>query len=253
LKNQSDHSNDCGGDKDKLFATAIDNINGFTFDDKVVSVFTDMIDRSVPGYATTINMIGMLAQRYAQQDTSLYDLGCSLGAATFSMGHQVATSGCDIISIDNSSSMIAKCKENLLCSSMAMPVTFLVEDITSSDITNASVIVLNFTLQFIPKEKRTALLQTIYNGLRKGGILIISEKICFDDDHLNALLIDLHHNFKKAKGYSSLEISQKRNALENVLIPETIDVHKSRLNGLGFNSVDVWFQCMNFASMVAIK
>jgi len=253
MNNQSDHSKIGSNDKDKLFATAIDNINDFVFDEKVVAVFSDMIDRSVPGYATTISMIGMLAQRYALPNTSLYDLGCSLGAATLSMGQQVATSGCKIISIDNSPSMISRCKENLQNSRMSIPVSFIVDDVTISPITNASVVVLNFTLQFIAMDKRLALLQNIYDGLQHGGILILSEKICFSDVHLNDLLIDLHHNFKKAKGYSDLEISQKRNALENVLIPETIDTHKSRLSTIGFSSVDVWFQCMNFASVVAIK
>ena len=42
-------------------------------------------------------------------------------------------------------------------------------------------------------------------------------------------------------------------ALENVLIPETITVHRERLMDAGFSSVDVWFQCFNFMSMLAIK
>jgi len=54
-------------------------------------------------------------------------------------------------------------------------------------------------------------------------------------------------------GYSKLEISQKRAALENVLLPETLEAHRSRLDTIGFDAVDVWFQCFNFASMVAFK
>ena len=241
------------GNKDNLFATQLDQIHGFAFDDSVVSVFADMIDRSVPGYQTIINMVGMLANRYVQPNTKLYDLGCSLGAASLSMQQHVAADGCEIVAIDNSKAMIARCKERLNHTENRLSISFMLEDVTDTKVNNASVVVLNFTLQFIAKEKRMALLQSIYDGLKPGGILIVSEKICFDDAHLDNLLIELYHDFKKAKGYSDLEISQKRSALENVLIPETLIAHKSRLNEVGFTSVDVWFQCMNFASMVAIK
>jgi tRNA (cmo5U34)-methyltransferase len=115
------------------------------------------------------------------------------------------------------------------------------------------VVVLNFTLQFIAPEKRSELIQRIQAGLKPGGILIISEKIVFPDASLNELFIDMYHGFKETMGYSKLEISRKRAALENVLVPETLDTHRQRLQQAGFDSVDVWFQCFNFASMVAIK
>ena len=118
---------------------------------------------------------------------------------------------------------------------------------------DASVVVFNFTLQFIPPAQRDALLARIGSAMRPGGVLVLSEKIRFEDEHLQALNTDLHHAFKRANGYSDLEISQKRSALENVLVPETIATHQQRLRNAGFTSVDVWFQCFNFASLVAIK
>lgn len=127
------------------------------------------------------------------------------------------------------------------------------EDISATEISNASVIVLNFSLQFIPLAQRHQLLEKIFQGLNPGGILIISEKILFPDDSLNRLFSDLYHNFKESRGYSQLEISQKRAALENILIPETLNTHRSRLATIGFRSFDVWFQCFNFASMVAFR
>jgi tRNA (cmo5U34)-methyltransferase len=133
------------------------------------------------------------------------------------------------------------------------PVTTACADITDIEIKNASVVVLNFTLQFIPIEQREELLQHIYQGMTDGAILILSEKIKFDDDHLQDLNTELHHAFKQANGYSEMEISQKRSALENVLLPETIATHQQRLRNIGFDSIDVWFQCFNFASLVAIK
>jgi tRNA (cmo5U34)-methyltransferase len=129
----------------------------------------------------------------------------------------------------------------------------LEQDILETSIENASVVVLNFTLQFITPEERFHLLEKIAKGMRKGGVLILSEKVIFEDNHLNELLIDSYHDFKRANGYSDLEISQKRTALEKVLIPETIPTHKKRLAKAGFNSCDVWFQCFNFMSMLAVK
>jgi tRNA (cmo5U34)-methyltransferase len=115
------------------------------------------------------------------------------------------------------------------------------------------VVVLNFTLQFLSPEDRYTLLEKIYAGLRPGGILILSEKFVFENQVANELLIDLHHDFKRANGYSELEISQKRSAIENVMRPDSVETHKARFEQLGFSSYEVWFQCFNFGSMFAIK
>jgi tRNA (cmo5U34)-methyltransferase len=127
------------------------------------------------------------------------------------------------------------------------------KDICEISIDNASMVVMNFTLQFIPIEKRVALIEKIYAGLNPGGCLVISEKLRFEPDSLDSLLSDLHHQFKRAQGYSELEISQKRDSIENVLIPETLDNHIQRLRACGFQSASPWFQCFNFCSLVAIK
>ena len=126
-------------------------------------------------------------------------------------------------------------------------------DITKLAFKPCSVAVLNFTLQFIPREERQALIYDLAQQLLPGGVLILSEKIRFDDSAQQRLHTDMYENFKRANGYSDLEISQKRDALENVLVPETLATHKKRLLGAGFSSVEVWFQCFNFLSMVALK
>jgi len=229
----------------------------FTFDEKVVSVFPDMINRSVPGYPTIIKMIGSLAERYVQPNTRCYDLGCSLGASTFAMRHHVPVDSVQIISVDNSQAMLDQFQQAVALDNKhrgeGAVIISQLSDIADVDIYNASMVVLNFTLQFIPVEQRKQMIQTIYDGLVEGGVLVLSEKVIFDDAHMNELYIDLHHSFKKAQGYSELEIAQKRSAIENVLVPETLQAHKQRFNEAGFKSSDVWFQCMNFASLVAIK
>ena len=239
--------------KDKIYSASLAKIADFSFDEQVAGVFEDMIERSVPGYRSIISMIETLTEHYAQPDSTLYDLGCSLGAATLSMRRGIRVDGCSIVSVDNSETMVKRCRKTMDRDLHDTPVEVFCDDIRNVEITNASMVVLNFTLQFIPPENRLDLLQRIYTGMRPGGVLILSEKVLFSDEHLNTLLSEIHHDFKRANGYSDLEISQKRTALENVLVPETIPTHRERLAEAGFSSVDVWFQCFNFMSMLAVK
>jgi tRNA (cmo5U34)-methyltransferase len=240
-------------DIDRIYASPLEEVTGFRFDDQVVAVFPDMIKRSVPGYSTIIHMIGQIAERYAQAGTRLYDLGCSLGAATLAMRHRINAADVNIIAIDNSPDMIERCRAVLAADSGEIPVQLICGDIQDAVIDQASMTVLNFTLQFIPPTERDAVLRRIAAGTVAGGVLILSEKIAFEDEEHQNLMIELHHNFKRANGYSDLEIAQKRTALENVLIPETLKTHQQRLLNVGFRSVDCWFQCFNFASIIAFK
>jgi tRNA (cmo5U34)-methyltransferase len=212
-----------------------------------------MIKRSVPGYTTIIAMTGLMAGKFSTPDSLCYDLGCSLGASTLAMRQHIQGAGCRIQAVDNSEAMLDRCRAVIDTDTHDTPVDLLCADVLDTAIENASVVVLNFTLQFIPLKQRDGLVGRIAEGLRPGGILILSEKVYFADPRLNALNIELHHQFKRANGYSDLEIAQKRDSLEDVLIPETLDTHKQRIAGAGYSSCDVWFQCFNFASMVALK
>jgi tRNA (cmo5U34)-methyltransferase len=223
------------------------------FDQAVVDVFPDMISRSVPGYETILSHTGELAYRYVQPQTNCYDLGCSLGASTLAISQRVADRDAKIIAVDNSSAMLEKCASILAASITSAEIQLINGDICDIEISNASLVVMNFTLQFVPLAQRPQLLEKIYQGLNPGGCLIISEKLSFEPESLNTLLSELHHDFKRAQGYSELEISQKRDSIENVLVPETLETHIQRLRACGFQSASPWFQCFNFCSLVAIK
>jgi len=238
--------------QDNIFAN-VRPAQDFVFDEEVAAVFTDMINRSVPGYATIISMIGVLADRYCTPGSNIYDLGCSLGGAALAMAHHISHKDYRLIAVDNSPAMIERFQSTLSTRAESAIVETVCADINAVAIENASVVVLNFTLQFIPRELRATLIRRIHDGMRPGGILILSEKVCFADADLNELLIDMYHRFKQAQGYSALEISQKRSALENVLVPETIATHKERIRAAGFRSCDTWFQCFNFASLIAFR
>jgi tRNA (cmo5U34)-methyltransferase len=239
--------------RDTLYADPLSEDGLFAFDESVARVFPDMIKRSVPGYPTIVSMTGLLAQRYAIAGSTLYDLGCSLGASTLAMRQNLRAPDCHIISVDNSTAMLARCQSIIDTDPNETPVTLTCANLQDVAIENASVVVLNFTLQFIPTALRNKVIESIYQGLLPGGIMVLSEKVTFEDPHLDELNIELHHQFKRANGYSDLEVARKRNALEHVLLPETLSQHKDRIARAGFSSCDVWFQCFNFASLVALK
>lgn len=238
---------------DNIYASPLDRVTDFAFDDAVARVFPDMIQRSVPGYTTIIPMIGLITERYAQPGTNCYDLGCSLGASTLAMRHGLKNTQCRLVAIDNSDAMIKRCEHYIELDNGVTPVELQCDDIRRVVIKNASVVTLNFTLQFIQQEDRLEMLKNIVNGLHTGGALILSEKVFFEPSEQQETLEALHYDFKRANGYSDLEISQKRSALEQVLIPETIEEHKQRLLASGFSNVVVWYQCFNFVSLLAIK
>ncbi|WP_040727092.1 carboxy-S-adenosyl-L-methionine synthase CmoA [Thiomicrorhabdus sp. Kp2] len=239
--------------KDTIYAQAHEAVGAFQFDESVVAVFPDMIQRSVPGYQTILTGIGELTKEYAQANSKLYDLGCSLGAAALTMRRNIKVAGCEIEAIDNSEAMINRATEYLHAYHSDIPVNLHCANMTDVPIENASVVVINFTLQFIDPEERDELVKKIYQGLKPGGVLILSEKIHFEDNKLQQAIEHMHLQFKRANGYSELEISQKRSSLENVLITDTEAQHIQRLNNAGFNSAGIWFQAYNFASFLAIK
>ncbi len=239
--------------KDTLFSTPIEKLGDFTFDENVAEVFPDMIQRSVPGYSNIITAIGMLANRFVTADSTVYDLGCSRGAATLAARRNIRQPNVKIIGVDNSLPMVERCRQHISAYHSEIPVQILCDDIRNIPIHNASMVILNFTLQFLPPQDRLALLQNIYHGLNPNGVLVLSEKFRFDDGTVNDLLTDLHHQFKRANGYSELEVSQKRTALENVMRTDSIEQHKVRLKSVGFSHTELWFQCFNFGSMIAVK
>ena len=240
--------------KDNLYSNPIDQVAGFSFDQQVVDVFPDMINRSVPGYATVVAVSATLAERFCLPNTQIYDLGCSLGATSMAMAQATAGKDTQVIAVDNSPAMIDRLNDLIQASGLAPEkIVPTLDDVNQIDIHNASLVAMNFTLQFIPIEARLSLLQKVSSGLVDQGVLILSEKIQFSDERSEQLFVDLHHDFKRGNGYSDLEISQKRDALEHVLIPETIEAHRERLLAAGFSRVETWFQCFNFVSLVAFR
>jgi tRNA (cmo5U34)-methyltransferase len=235
--------------KDRVFSTPLAEVKAFEFDENVARVFSDMISRSVPGYKLLLRLFTLFADIFVRPNTRVYDLGCSLGEASVVVAEQTRDRPVEIFAIDNAEAMINRCKSL----SEWPDINWICSDIRAVPITNASMVILNLTLQFIDPDGRQALIDQIYDGLNEGGVLILTEKIISDDERQQERMTDLYHAFKKNQGYSDLEISQKRTALENVLISDSDTNQILRLKSAGFKEVYQYFHCFNFASYLAIK
>jgi len=234
--------------RDEVFRKPQPQIVDFVFDETVAAAFTDMIRRSVPGYEVVVPMTGLLAAR-ALPDCShrhIYDLGCSLGASTLAVLRALDDAPCQLSAVDNSAAMLKRAAE-LIDDSR---VTFVEADITTLEFEPCAVVLMNWVQQFLDPAARLELLQRIRARLDPQGLLIVSEKIRFSDPAEQAYCDAAHLEFKRANGYSELEISQKRSALENVMLIDTEEEHRQRFTQAGFAHVQKWFSCLNWASFV---
>ncbi len=244
--------------KDTIYSTAQDKVSPFRFDAKVAAVFSDMISRSVPSYQPILEMLPTITRRFRMPDHNYYDLGCSLGAGLHAMAEGLKPTpgfsnlNASLIGIDNSSAMLKHAKAHS-CPYDNLTMEFVEQSLLDTQINRAAMVLMNFTLQFIDVEQRQAVISNIYQGLSEGGALILSEKVSFADATTDQTMIDIHHQYKADQGYSRLEISQKRDAIENVLIPETLDTHTQRLKHAGFKVITPWLQNLQFLSILAVK
>lgn len=243
--------------RDALYAAERSGAEPFRFDERVARVFPDMLRRSIPGYAASLEAIGSLAARYVVADTRCYDLGCSLGGAALAMRQGIRVPGVRIVAIDNAPAMVERCREivarDTAARGDAVPVDVELADIRVATLAEASMIVMNYTLQFLDLEARAPMIDRIAAALVPGGLFVLSEKVVDEDPAMEKLLVELHYEHKRRNAYSELEISEKRAALENVLVPETVAAHRARLAGAGFRHTAVWLRYFNFVSLIAIR
>jgi tRNA (cmo5U34)-methyltransferase len=237
-------------DPDDIFDHPIEPVKPFEFDADVARVFPDMVRRSVPGYAELVGLSGLIARRVARPGTRCYDLGCSLGAVTRVLLRQTPED-VHVVAVDKAEAMITGLRARLADVAPADRLIVRCADVEEVEIDRASLVILNLTLQFIPPERRDALLARVRRGLVPGGMLILAEKVEVDDDVGGRLLTALHEDFKRANGYSDLAISRKRAALERVLVPDRIETHERRLTEAGFVGSARWFQNLNFVAWLA--
>ncbi len=239
-------------ERDQIYAQATGVVEPFEFTESVVRVFPDMIERSVPGYRQLLELTPLMVRDSVVRNSRVYDLGCSVGAATLAARRAIQQPDVKIIAIDSSPQMTARCRHLVDNDNSSVPVEVVTADVCQAPISQASVVIMYFTLQFIAPDDRAALMRKIADGLMPGGVLLLAEKLRFDPEH-QAWMDRHHHGFKRAQGYSDLEIARKRQALENVLIADDRQTHHQRLREAGFSTVIDWLQCLNFAGFAAVK
>ena len=232
--------------KDQLFRSEQPQLVDFRFSKEVVAVFPDMIRRSVPGYETVLPIAGLIAAQHLPNGGLAYDLGCSQGASTAALLQRLGDQPCRIFAIDNAEDMLASAKSLL----QDPRVEFVYENVESLQFERCNVVLMNYILQFLAPEQRLALLKRVHQALTPNGCLILSEKIHLDEPLTDHEFNELHLAFKRANGYSEMEIARKRNALENVMIIDSETTHRQRLQQAGFSRVNKWFQCLNWASFI---
>ena len=238
--------------KDTLFKNPSPPVK-FEFNEPVARVFDDMLERSVPFYKECQQMAVDLARHFAQKDSAVYDLGCSTGTLLRLLVKAIPkTNQIKFVGLDNSEAMLKKARGKL--KGHLKRCELIAADLESDfELTDASVVIMNYTLQFLAPKRRAAMLKKIYHGLRPGGGLILIEKVRGESDGLNSLFVDQYHTYKQSQGYSKLEIAKKREALEKVLVPLKPGKNRDLLAKAGFRQVDVFFKWFNFAGFLAVK
>ncbi len=234
--------------RDRVYHQKQETIKRFEFNEAVADVFDDMVNRSIPFYNEIHRLIIDIIEKSFINNSNIYDLGCSTGSTISLISKLLEKQNVTFYGVDNSAPMLEKCRSKLQQKSN---INLICKDISDVEIENASAVIMNYTLQFISPSKRPSLIQKISDGLKPGGVFILSEKIV--SQSFDPLVTDLYYNFKRRNGYSELEISQKRDALENVLIPITPKEHITQLKENGFEKVEMIFRWYNFASFLAIK
>jgi tRNA (cmo5U34)-methyltransferase len=240
-------------EKDEVFREKYSKPSDFKFSSKVAGVFDDMVNRSVPYYEEIQRMVGELAADHAVKGSNIYDLGCSTGTTMIHMNESVDES-IPFIGVDDSQDMLDKCRNKLLQLDFKRPFSLVVADLNKSvDIENASVVVLCLTLQFVRPISRERLVKQIFNGMNSDGALIVVEKILAEDSRFNRDFIKYYYDMKRRHNYSEMEIAQKREALENVLVPYKLSENITLLRDAGFEHVETFFKWYNFAGFIAKK
>ena len=224
----------------------------FVFDEQVVEVFPDMISRSVPQYWEVNRQTALWARKFYQAGSNIYDLGASLGAVSWEIAQQFLPQKPSIIAIEQSSAMVEQFRKNLSVNPIEN-IQIWEKDVCQVGLKNASVVVCNYTLQFVCPSLREKLLQDIYQALRPNGVLLLAEKIAMESAEVEQQIRKLHHEWKRAQGYSLNEIQKKSRAIANVMPVDSISAHRERLEKIGFSSVIVWSQQYNFMALVGQK
>ncbi len=239
--------------RDEIYRRKLEKIEPFQFNEKVAHAFNDMASRSIPLYWESQTALAKLVCQSYKKKGIVYDLGCSTGNSLKAILGEPGGRQIKMVGIDNSFSMCRQARLNIDLFVEASQIPIICQDILLANLKNTEIVILNYVCQFFRPDEKKLLIKKIYDALPKSGLLIICEKLEIEDANMSQMFTKLYYDFKESKGYSQLEISQKRDALENVLQPLSLSDLSRLLKSSGFSSWEVFFKWFNFAGIVAIK
>ena len=212
-----------------------------------------MVTRSVPFYLEMQRMMTEIAADFAVPGTNVYDLGCSTGTTLINLD-RVLPDDVNFVGIDDSNDMLIKCRSNFETAGVKRKYDLELVDLNRGvKLENPYVVVLCLTLQFIRPLYREKLIEDIYSQMNENGCLILIEKVLGEDSMFNRQFIKYYYDYKRRNNYNEMEIAQKREALENVLIPYKLMENRELLLNTGFRYVETFFKWYNFCGMVSVK
>jgi len=238
--------------RDSIYSEPVSKVKEFVFDEQVADVFDDMVVRSVPHYAEVQRATAQLAAKLIPTDGVFLDLGCSTGTTLLEVGALCPAKNINLIGIDKSEPMLQRCRERIETEGLENSTTLICGDVLTEHFPKADLVALNYTLQFLPPAERRGLLSRVVKALKPGGALILTEKIRHPDRRIQEIFTDIYYDFKRDNNYSELEISQKRDALERVLIPFSLEENLLLLRHSGFSSAEIYLKWVTFATFVAV-
>lgn len=240
---------------DQVFDSGEARAADFKFNEQVADVFDDMVSRSVPYYEEQQRMIREISKAFWLPGTCIYDLGCATGTTAVSLSRELP--GASIVGYDNSWPMIHRANQKVEEAGLEERISLRYGDLNGNleelPIENATVATLCWTLQFVRPLRRDNLIRHIYESLADNGALVVTEKVLFNGSPTNRFFIDFYYDYKRRHGYSELEIANKREALENVMVPYRMDENLELFRRSGFEIVETFFQWYNLAGFLCVK
>jgi len=239
--------------RDEVFDGAEPQTGSFRFNESVASAFDDMAVRCIPYYKEIIRLTCEAASRMLPQQARIFDIGCSTANTLLALARSCPEKNFQLTGCDPSAEMIAKAREKCELFTYSHDIEFICSDCQSLEIPTSDMVIMNYTLQFIPPAERPSIIRKIYQSLKPGGIFILSEKLRQDSPLVEKFNTAAYEQFKADNGYSFLEIANKRQALENILIPQSLTGNTTLLSEAGFSTVEPLFKWLNFATFIAVK
>lgn len=204
------------------------------FDFNTIDNFDEHISQSIPSYPFLIDTVKAITEYFVEDNTNVYDLGCSTGNLLKSFQNH---SNVQYVGIDNSS----------LIPESTDKITFINNDLCDVPLENASIISSMFTLQFLNRIKRKQIFENIKNGINKGGAVIICEKVYATTPKVQDILTSVYYEYKE-KHFDVTSILKKERELRENMRIVSYDELLTECSQIG--TCEIFWKFLNFVGIL---